>query len=316
MNFKSIKIIWLVSLFVFIIILCPRLSFAQNKTVDLNSISYPLLEKLPLGNNGELVDTVSPIIYVKGIVQLAIAMAGIFAVLRIIMGGFQYVSAEGFGQKSSAKETIQNSLLGLLLAIGSYSILYTLNDKLVNLDLSIESQPIPTLPGSGAGGGGTSGGGTGGGLPGGGGPLPATGISKYFKVDPSQVSLVGQTSGLNEGISTFGKYVGAVLGEKTVTITSGLRTPEKNEQVGGAKRSDHLTGNAIDIGTTVGARNIEVGRAALVAAGMPPDEAAKLNTFYGMQGGFFIAFNTNADGFNHYNHVHISDRRGTSGGGR
>lgn len=49
------------------------------------------------------------------------------------------------------------------------------------------------------------------------------------------------------------------LGGKAITITSGYRTPEHNKRVGGASRSQHLTGKAADI----------------VVAGMPPAEVQR-----------------------------------------
>jgi uncharacterized protein YcbK (DUF882 family) len=38
-----------------------------------------------------------------------------------------------------------------------------------------------------------------------------------------------------------------LLGNRPITITSGLRTPEHNREVGGASKSEHLYGKAADI---------------------------------------------------------------------
>ena len=118
----------------------PTLLFAQG-SVNLNNTSYELLAPLPIGAGYTEVKKPSTATYIPGMITLVIGLAGALAVIQIIIGGFQYISSEGFGKTSKAKETIQNALLGLLLVIGSYSLLYTINPKLVNLDLSLEVFP-------------------------------------------------------------------------------------------------------------------------------------------------------------------------------
>jgi hypothetical protein len=66
-----------------------------------------------------------------------IGISAALAVIYIIFGGIQYMSTDAVGAKKDGKKTIQNAILGLLLVIGSYSILYTVNPKLVNFNLEI-----------------------------------------------------------------------------------------------------------------------------------------------------------------------------------
>ncbi len=143
MNFNFKKTAPFILILTVLFISGTKSSFAATD-VDLGKVTYTLLEPLPFIVTPGQASSTTPLDYIPGLLQLAIGIAGVLAVLRIIYGGFQYISADGFGAKSSAKETIQNSLLGLLLAIGAYSILYTLNSKLVNLDLSLESIPLAT----------------------------------------------------------------------------------------------------------------------------------------------------------------------------
>lgn len=94
--------------------------------------------------------------YIPNLVKLVIGLAGGFAVLRIIMGGFLYVSSDAFGKKSEAKETIQNALIGLLLAMSAYVILYTINPKLVDIGFTLQgvgsSKPLSSeIGGNGEG---------------------------------------------------------------------------------------------------------------------------------------------------------------------
>ncbi|MFH1392153.1 MAG: pilin [bacterium] len=66
----------------------------------------------------------------------AIAAAGILALLMIMIGGFQYITAAGSeAMAGQAKNRIQNAILGLVLALCSYLILNTINPDLVTLHL-------------------------------------------------------------------------------------------------------------------------------------------------------------------------------------
>ncbi len=75
--------------------------------------------------------------YLEGIFILAIAVAGGLAVIMIIWGGIQYMSTDAISGKSEAKNTIQNAIWGLLLAISAWLILNTINPNLVKFDLSL-----------------------------------------------------------------------------------------------------------------------------------------------------------------------------------
>jgi hypothetical protein len=74
--------------------------------------------------------------YLAGGYRLAIAGAGILAVLMIVVGGFNYISTDSISGKETGKETIKGALGGLLLAFGSYIILQMINPNLVSLNLS------------------------------------------------------------------------------------------------------------------------------------------------------------------------------------
>jgi hypothetical protein len=75
--------------------------------------------------------------YITGVFMLVIAVASGLAVVMIIVGGIQYMSTDAFSGKSEAKNTIQNAIWGLLLAISAWLILNTINPKLVNFNLEI-----------------------------------------------------------------------------------------------------------------------------------------------------------------------------------
>jgi hypothetical protein len=125
-----------------LLIIAPFVSHAVN--INPSDITYHLLAPLPfIAPSGS--DKTSVAAYIPNMMKLIIALAGIAAVMQIIFGGFEYITSGGFGQTVKAKERITNALLGLLLAIGAYSILYTINPLLVNLNLSLETLPPPVI---------------------------------------------------------------------------------------------------------------------------------------------------------------------------
>lgn len=78
--------------------------------------------------------------YFQWIFAFAISIAGILAVLMIVIGGIQYMTAYGSESKiTDAKRRIYQALLGLLLAISAWLILYTINPDLVKGVLNISS---------------------------------------------------------------------------------------------------------------------------------------------------------------------------------
>ncbi|MEX2010418.1 MAG: hypothetical protein WD874_01275, partial [Parcubacteria group bacterium] len=98
--------------------------------------SYELLSPIPLEGSG-VSETATASTYIEGVVKLAVALAGALAVIMLIVAGIEYMSTEAFTGKSAAKERIRNALVGLLLVIASFTILATINPKLLILDLSL-----------------------------------------------------------------------------------------------------------------------------------------------------------------------------------
>lgn len=100
---------------------------------------YTLLAPIPLTGTDSTPSpktTAKP--YIEGVFKLIIAIAGGLAVVMIIFGGIKYMSTDAIGGKSEARGTIENAIWGLLLVIGAWLILFTINPKLVEFDLSIE----------------------------------------------------------------------------------------------------------------------------------------------------------------------------------
>ncbi len=82
--------------------------------------------------------------YLGMIWRVSLGLAGVLAVLMIVWGGFDYVYSDAIGKKVEGKEKIQNALLGLVLALASWLILYTINPSLVNWNLNFGEKLVAT----------------------------------------------------------------------------------------------------------------------------------------------------------------------------
>ena len=125
---RSVKHIVLIgSLCVFA--LAPFLvAHAETKT-------YTPLAPLP-GSNGQITTgAVNPSDYIINLIRIAIGVASGLAVLAIAYSGIKYMMSDVVTNKSDAVQGIKNALLGLLLALSAYLILYTINPKLTQLDI-------------------------------------------------------------------------------------------------------------------------------------------------------------------------------------
>lgn len=70
--------------------------------------------------------------------RIGIAIAGMLAVVMIVLGGFQYATTDSLFDKSDGKGKIQNALWGLLLALTTWLVLNTINPALTNCTLNVK----------------------------------------------------------------------------------------------------------------------------------------------------------------------------------
>ena len=64
----------------------------------------------------------------------------------IIMGGLKYMTSDAISSKKAGADQIRNAVYGLLLALGAYMILYTINPRLVSQQGTTIVQPIEYSP--------------------------------------------------------------------------------------------------------------------------------------------------------------------------
>ena len=97
--------------------------------------------------------------YLNPMINIFIGICAVLAVIMILFGGIQYMTSELISSKEEGKERIEHAVLGLLLALGAWSILNTINPNLLKSDVNIpdanvtvgltQTQQIANFTGSG-----------------------------------------------------------------------------------------------------------------------------------------------------------------------
>ncbi len=76
--------------------------------------------------------------YLRALFSVLILIAGILAFIMVVIGAVTYLSSDAFSGKSEGKEMILNAVFGLILALGAWIILNTINPNLAsNLEITI-----------------------------------------------------------------------------------------------------------------------------------------------------------------------------------
>ncbi len=85
--------------------------------------------------------------FLNGFYVLMIAFGAVLAVIMIIIGGFQIMGSESYSSRDAGKTRIRQAILGLLILLLSYLILYTINPELTDLGIfafeGIQAPPSP-----------------------------------------------------------------------------------------------------------------------------------------------------------------------------
>lgn len=84
--------------------------------------------------------------YVNIIVRIGIGLVIVAAVVSMIISGFEYMTAAATGTKANAKKKLLNAVLGMLVALGMFTILTTINPNLINLQPGISAVSIGLDP--------------------------------------------------------------------------------------------------------------------------------------------------------------------------
>lgn len=80
--------------------------------------------------------------YLPGLFNFSIGLAAALAFVMITFGGFTYMTTDAIGKKEEGKKYVENAVYGLLLVIGAYAILYTINPKILQFDLNVQKPEL------------------------------------------------------------------------------------------------------------------------------------------------------------------------------
>ena len=147
------KKIFLISIITVICIGSTYTAYAASSGQNTNSgntvapLPYTPLEPLPfVYNANSSVNQVKdfPAI-INGFFKLVLAFGAVFAVVTLVFYGISYMTSEVAGKKAEAKNRVQAALFGLILLLGAYIILNTINPQLLKINLFL---PTVTSPGA------------------------------------------------------------------------------------------------------------------------------------------------------------------------
>ena len=80
--------------------------------------------------------------FINKLFQVAVAVLGVIAVIMIIVAGVEYMTVESMYGKSDAKKRITSAAAGLILALGIFVILNTINPQLLNINFGANLESV------------------------------------------------------------------------------------------------------------------------------------------------------------------------------
>ncbi|TSC77977.1 MAG: Uncharacterized protein G01um101424_111 [Parcubacteria group bacterium Gr01-1014_24] len=80
--------------------------------------------------------------YLNLMIKIIIGLAAVLSVIMIVVGGLEYMTSELISSKEEGKKRILGAIFGLLLALGAYALLNTINPDLLSTDIKIDQATI------------------------------------------------------------------------------------------------------------------------------------------------------------------------------
>lgn len=94
------------------------------------------IDFIPLESSSPWMDGVTkgdPKALFQNIYNVGLTVASTLAVIMIMYGGVKYMTTDAWTQKEEAKDIIQSAIFGLVIALTSALILYTINPDILNI---------------------------------------------------------------------------------------------------------------------------------------------------------------------------------------
>lgn len=119
-NINITKVANVLTVFVMVaLIAMPLFAGAQFRTV-----TAPGTDPLPNQTNATDI--------ILRVIQILLAIAGLVAVIFLVVGGFQYITAGGNEERAeSSKKTITNAIIGIVIVILAFVIVRVIANALI-----------------------------------------------------------------------------------------------------------------------------------------------------------------------------------------
>ncbi len=119
------------------IVFCSASLYAQPATY------VPLEPSLPLNPGGAYPTTIDT--YLPAAFRFALGIAGVLAFIMITFGGIKYATTDAISGKAEGRENIENAIWGLLVVLGAWAILNTINPQILSFNLLIKSPNLTNV---------------------------------------------------------------------------------------------------------------------------------------------------------------------------
>ncbi len=217
-----------IKIFIAVFLFFSLFSFSFAQTEPTGPRDYEVIAPLPgIGAENGRTNLST---YLPAAFNLTVGIAVALAFIFITLGGVLYATSDALSGKQQGREYIENAVLGLLLVIGSYVILNTINPQILSFNILIErptveptdSPVIPVIPPTGC--------------PGGCVPFAGSGLPAL------RASHSGVSAGMMQNLQNFH----ALMGEGTWYITEGGYNQTVQHQSGCHSNGTCIDGNPID----------------------------------------------------------------------
>ena len=73
--------------------------------------------------------------YFNFLIKVFLGICAVLSMIMIVVGGLEYMTGEAISEKADGKHKIVNAIFGLILAVGAYALLNTLDPALLNIGM-------------------------------------------------------------------------------------------------------------------------------------------------------------------------------------
>ena len=80
--------------------------------------------------------------YLNLIIKIIIGLSAVLAVVMIVIGGMEDMTSELVSSKEAGKDRIRDAIFGLVLALGAYTLLFTINPDLLSTNINIPDATV------------------------------------------------------------------------------------------------------------------------------------------------------------------------------